>query len=278
MGLVHIHRGCHLLIIGYLLNLFRGGLLFGILAAIGSEYGSWMYLFTVDILQFAGMAFLTIGVMLKLKLSDHMILIISFLVQSIGIWGRNLEIHSEPLALIVGLLLPTHQQAAFPLLLWLVYPVLGIIFANILQTVSDKKSFYKNVLLIGFTGLLTLTLTFFWNGLDVRNMYALSDNLYYDQTVFSTLWTLSVIFVALSVCYFLLSKFEHTKIGTLIRFGSRNVNTIYIVQWVLITILVSFEPNLSIGYIIQVGMIILLLAFGIAFFHEKRKLNHELKS
>ena len=46
--------------------------------------------------------------------------------------------------------------------------------------------------------------------------------------------------IALSISHFLLGKMEQTKAGTFICFCSRNLNVIYIIQWLIIAWTVAF--------------------------------------
>ena len=145
----HIKRGWKLLLTGYLLNFFRQTLPQLIGLAMGIDPGIDIIggLLCVDILPFAGMAFLTVGVMRKLKLSSIRITEIAFLLQAVGIWTTRLHMKAGVIQNLLGLIVPTGKWTSFPLTLWLVYPALGMVFGEVLIKCSDKDKMYRKLMI-----------------------------------------------------------------------------------------------------------------------------------
>ena len=267
-----IKRGWKLLFMGFALNFFRETLL-EILGNVllGMDY-SFEYIadgfLNIDILQFSGMTFLVVGFLKKAGIGTKRMLMIGVLMQAIGMWASHLTFSSVIHGNLLGLLLPTGEKVAFPFSLWCLYPLLGMIFAEYLQRVCDKDRFYRIILISGVVVALAFTSCFCWIGYDIRYIYALAENSYYHQTFIGVVWIGAFVLIALSISHFLLGKMEQTKAGTFICFCSRNLNVIYIIQWLIIAWTVAFVTAMNIEVklwaveIILVGLLISLLSIG----------------
>lgn len=285
-----LRRSWKLLLMGYVLNFFRytvylllGGLM-DYQASVSEILDS---LLMVDILQFAGMAFLAIGLMKKIRMSAPQMLVAALLFEAAGLWGNRLHISNTILQDILGLFIPVGEENAFPMTLWLIYPVFGVLFAEVLQRTENKKVFYRNVITGSLIFFAALTSSLIWSGYDVRRFYELADNSYYYQSLLHVLWIVPVILTALSLDYFILRGTEKSRFGTLVKYFSRNVNMIYVIQWLLIPyalaagyILTDFD-GLSAWQIVLFGVVIIVLSALVSFLwlHIKRRFarTHEEK-
>ena len=264
-------RGIKLLLTGYALNFFRQTLLqlIGLLLEIESDLDIIGGLLNVDILIFAGMSFLFIGLLKQIRVKIFVMCIIAILLQAVSIWAVNLDIGPMALQCIVGLLLPTGKWVAFPLGLWLVYPVSGMLFAEVLRTVSARSDVYKKLMPVCLAFLIAYSSIIIYSGYDIRCFFALCNNSYYHQSLLSTLWIIPIVIVAICISYFLVSPFEHTLIGSSISYCSINLNRIYIIQWLLIAYSVAAitvtgaEKISSPLLVILAGVLFLLTAVGI---------------
>ena len=124
---------------------------------------------------------------------------------------------------------------------------------------------------------IALTSCLCWMGYDIRRIYALADNSYYHQTFIGVLWIGAFVLIALGISHFLLGKMEQTKAGTFICFCSRNLNVIYIIQWLIIAWTVAFvtamniEVKLQAVEIILVGLLISSLSIGMIALWKRMK-------
>ena len=277
----HIKRGCKLLFIGYLLNFFRQTLpqLIGLAMGIDSGIDIIGGLLCVDILPFAGMAFLTVGIMRKWKLSAIQICEIAFLMQAVGIWSTRLYMKAGVIQNLLGLLIPTGKWTSFPLTLWLVYPALGMIFGEVLINCSDKNKMYRKLMICSAVFFAAFTAGLLYIGYDIRNIYALCGDSYYHHSIIATLWITPVIISALGACYFISVKADNTKVGSFIRYCSVNLNTVYIIQWLIIaysvaiSILLGFDKTCSPLVILSGGIIVTVISILISVPFAKRKTN-----
>jgi hypothetical protein len=114
-------------------------------------------------------------------------------------------------------------------------------------------------------------------GYDIRMFFALYELSYYHQTILSTLWILPVVIFELGGCYFLLRKIEEIRAGAFIRHCSINLNTIYIIQWLLIAYTLAFsilfgaEKTQSPLKLTALGFLMLAVAIGIMTLIKKIK-------
>ena len=280
-----IRRGIKLMIMGYALNFFKLTLpqLIGKMIGMEDDFDIIGGFLLVDILTFAGAAFITIGLMRKLHLSIFAMCMIACLLQAAGIWAVNWNIESPVLRGLAGILLPAGFWAAFPLTLWLVYPTFGMAFGEFLKKTADKREMYKKLMIISAVLFTACTVGLVYVGYDLRRSYVICDNLFYFQTFISTIWSLPLILLAISTCFFLFGPLENTKFGRLVSFSGTNLNTVFIVQWLLVSATKStveaMEMNLDLhpAVIVLVGLIYVAAALGITRVIKAISLRRKIK-
>ncbi|MBR6404390.1 MAG: acyltransferase family protein [Eubacterium sp.] len=266
-----IKRGFKLMLTGYVLNFFRQTLPMLIAMKLGIDTGYSLIggLLNVDILPFAGMAFITIGLMKKKNISPIKMCVIAVLLQAAGIWATHLDIRSVAVATLLGLLLPSGEHVAFPMTLWLIYPVLGILFGERLKQTEDRSQLFRKLMAVASIIFVVYSVTLVYIGYDIRDFYGLHDEAYYYQTFLSTLWIMPLVILALGSCYFLFRNIEQTKLVRFIKYCSSNLKTIYIIQWIIIgysygfSILLGIEKTDSLFWLTLVGLAIMGASIGI---------------
>lgn len=230
-------RGLKLLLASYILNVVRMTIPFYLAKLCGDSWGGWTVIDTigvVDILQFAGMAFLLTALLEKCKAGRRVVLAVALALQGIGLFFLNDFYYLSPVAkYTLGLFFHTNTNVAFPLTLWYVYPAFGLCFGEYLQTVSNKKLMYNRIAIISAAGLLGMSAGIRHLGWSPLDIFALAGDAYYIQHLPGTLWTLSVIGLQLFVCY-RLSLIMSEPLVKGAESVSRKLNTIYLVQWVII--------------------------------------------
>ncbi|CAH1208459.1 hypothetical protein PAECIP111892_03114 [Paenibacillus auburnensis] len=276
-------RGVKLIVLGYGLNFFRETFLMigSNVLSIETDYKKALIdtIGTVDILHFAGMAFLSVALMRKLVIKKWMMLCIAIILQGIGTLFIGLfDSAPKVVQYVLGLLFFTNKYIAFPTTLWLVYPVLGICFASILRRVTDKQAFYKMVLLISSIGLSAISIGTTTVGYSVGRYFTGEGASYYQQNLFSTLWISCILGVSISVYYYISTPVRR-KMENIIKYLSSNLNTIYVIQWLLITYTIATKEVIGLGslpapMIIPGGILIGLCSIGIAWLwnHSKARI------
>lgn len=257
-------RGLRLLGASYLLNVVRMTVPFYLARLSGDSWGSWTVVDTiglVDILQFAGMAFLLMALLEKCKASRWGILATALVLQCIGLVLLHcFDGLPSAAQYALGLFFHTNPNVSFPLTLWFVYPAFGLCFGEYLQTVGDKKALYNRAALLSAAGLLAMSAGMKHLGWNLLDNFALAGEAYYIQHLPGTLWTLCVIGLQLAVC-FRISLSVPTSVAKGAESISRRLNTIYLVQWVIIPYTVTAMaaaglPMLPAWAVVPAGLLI----------------------
>ena len=224
-------RGLKIVVLGLLLNL---ALNFNLIMSVYQEklqVDIWLYIFGVDILQFAGLSLIVFAVLRKLIQKNILfIFILMFISVIVGSYLLHYIPTNKSLQYITAFLYGSANWSYFPLFPWLAYPLAGIALSQ-LQQRYDFSFFYlpKTKLFIGFLSILFMLLTFY---------YALSITsnlpLYYHHGILFFIWV--IIFLALySLLMHQLNKWiGETLILKYFKWLGQNVTLIYATQWILI--------------------------------------------
>src|SRR5574344_2823394 len=133
----HIRRGFILLMMGYLLSALNGWITMSIGYFMGfptvSADDVIELVFIVDILHFAGMSFMLIGVLEKLNIPHWGMMVIALVMQAFGYVLAGFCTGNPAVDGFLGLFIKMEfPESAFPLLNWFIFPVAGIVFSDIL--------------------------------------------------------------------------------------------------------------------------------------------------
>ena len=247
---------------GFIINIIY--FVSGYFAELELEY-CILSLIANDILQFAGLSFILIGLFKSINLNIKQILLVALILSLIGTF-INLEFSNMYLKQILGHFISTEGYkvvSCFPVLNWFMVPVVGILFGNYLIRCTDKNQFYKKIFLL--TSLLSLI--FMAVGLVTRSgMFSSTGGKVYEKLEYLHISTpdvlIMLIFVLflISFFYFLLPFFPR-KVEQLIKIVSRNVTNIYIIQWALLLLLINplndvlkIKPNLIFCVLVITGL------------------------
>lgn len=237
----HIKRGFILLMLGYLLNALNGWIL------MGAEYCAGLpavsiedvidLVFLVDILHLAGMSFMLIGVLEKIHVPHSVMLVLALIMQAVGYALAGTCTGNPAIDGFLGLFIKMeYPESAFPLLNWFIFPVVGILFSDIIRHCTDHRKLYSKILMI-FTAIFVIYMVLcIMLGVDVMQFYLLDS--YYNQNILKTFFSLSCVMLELSVLYFLMSWIQGTSFGDRISMivtkVSYSLTTIYYIQWIII--------------------------------------------
>jgi len=258
-------RGVHLLLLGYVLNFFRETIL--IIAAhvfsVDTPYDKSLIdtIGTVDILHFAGISFLSVALFRKIGLGSGKILFAALIMQLAGYLANGMfDGTPKTVQYLLGLLFYTNQYVSFPALLWFVYPAAGLVFGEVLQTVTNKDVFYIKVTLTGVITFVVVTIGTIVTNTNLLNYFMGTD--YYRQNIFNTMWILSIVFTFMGI-YQLISKVLPEKVMTQIKIISTQINTIYIIQWLLITYVIAVKEIIGADYVYDLWIVPTGLLFAV---------------
>lgn len=261
-------RGLRLLVASYLLNVVRMTVPFYLARLAGDSWGGWTVVDTiglVDILQFAGMAFLLMALLEKCRVGRWGIVAVALVLQAAGILLLHRFDGLPPVAqYIAGLLFHTNSNVCFPLTLWFVYPAFGVLFGEYLLDVRDKKKMYGRIAMVSAAVFVALCVGMRHMGWDLRNNFALAGDVYYVQHFPTTVWTLSVIGLQLFLCH-RLALVLGERLLAWTEWVARRLNTIYLIQWIIIPygmllLAVAGVPGVPAPAIVPVGFLVAALS------------------
>lgn len=254
-----IKRGIYLFVIGYILNILLFLIDFWLL---GPEESPISIIFGVDILQFAALAFIVIGIFKKLGFDYKLILIISIILSLFATIIGGISIPNIYLGQIIGYILPVYNVASyFPLFNWLIFPAVGMAFAKLLMRCNDKSKLYLPMIVFFIIGCILIIFElkyslgiYYTSPLHIEGLIGL-----YYMSTFSCIICILITLGLVSICYFVLTYINSLKFEEFIKRSSKNVTIIYFIQYILIfTILRIF---VFYGFITSdfVGMLFIII-------------------
>ena len=270
---IMIKRGITLYILGLLVNIFEF-FLPGFLC--GTLFGKWnvfpmdggLLLFCVDILAFAGSAFILLGILKKFNISNKWLIVIAVVMSLIGTFSRGTDFGSPILNLLFADFIgSTGGFGAFPLFVWFIFPVAGYIWAQYFIRAKDKGQFFRF-----WPIYIIVAFIYFFITSHVLGSGVFSDDvhLYYFMTTLDAIFCIIYAHGNIGFCYWLV-KYLPDKIIKAFSILSSNINTIYIAQWCFIPLGVIFLVYIFrdlvftdvISTIYAICMLILATAFAI---------------
>ena len=144
-----IKRGIKLLQLGFFVNI---GEFFVPYFLSGNLMDDWdrfpiangLLLFCIDILAFAAMAFMLVGVLKKLKVSAKGMVIVALILSIIGWLTRFHDFGSNVPNLLMGYLIGSAGGfTAFPLCNWFIFPAVGLLFGEYYMRCNNKEKLLR---------------------------------------------------------------------------------------------------------------------------------------
>ena len=192
-------------------------------------------LFCVDILAFAGLSFILMGVLKKFELSDKWLIIIALAMSLIGTVFRFTDFGAPILNLFFGNFIGTEGGfTAFPLFNWFIFPIAGIVWGHYFIRVKDKGQFFKLWPLF-----IIITMIYFIFSTTIDGGFLSDTHHYYFMTTLDVVFCLVYAHGNIGLCYYL-SKVLPDRINKLFSILSGNITNIYIAQWCFIPLGVIF--------------------------------------
>jgi surface polysaccharide O-acyltransferase-like enzyme len=241
-----IRRGIVLLGAGYVLNVLRGFLPMLVIWGVTGDT-EWvpymiMELFWVDILQFAGMAFIFFGLMEHIKAKNSLYIvalivfqILNFILLENSKYFTNLMNYKSfdyYLSAVTGLIWGSGEMSFFPFLTWIFYPVAGYIFGKYYFAAQPGKRSRGFLLGIGIAAIVggsaylftrLVGIDFGWETDAAFYHHWLPGNLVFGACAFGLI-------AIVSLHYRRIPK----AVRKLMMRWSKNITEIYFIQWIII--------------------------------------------
>ncbi len=235
-GADYLKRGISLLVTGQFLNLIRYVVPAVITYALTGDdlarsRGFWCI--SSDILQFAGLFFICLALFYRLKLDTPAIFGISAALSILATFVRGSSFTGiYAVDQLIGLFFFTETESYFPLFHWMIFPASGMLFAELLMRVKDKKKFYS-LLLIPAAAASAL---YFSVGLLVDQPVFTAFTVWQSFCYVNLLEALAQLFPNLfmiCVCFFVTHHMSERAFRP-VSFVSKNINRYYCIHSVLI--------------------------------------------
>lgn len=249
-----IKRGIKVLILSYVLNFLRSLIkIFFVIPIVDGSFFSpdfFVELLNVDIMQFAGMAMIFFGLLLKLKLKSLYIFLIGVGLSIISSFFPYFSTNNGVIDLILGILIPNKYlngneiYSCFPIISYFIFPAFGYLYGLFDKKIKDKKLFYSIVTPI--CGIISIT----YSIIAIKNGFRCTTDLgyYHPRTYDCFINILATIFL-FGVFYFV-SKYTSKIIEKFAVFTSSHINTVYCIHWVIlfnlsaiVTIMNDYRPR-----------------------------------
>lgn len=190
-------------------------------------------------MQMAGIFFIVLGLLKKLKLNYGTIFIISVALNIMGvIFSGKIETGNYVLDQLIGLFIFTNSESYFPFFSWMIYPAFGMIAGKVLRHVADKKKFYG--LLIGPACLLWILYYAVGINIDQPFFRVFID---WKSMCYVNIFDAAAHFICcigLAAIWYFISLRASERVVSGAGFVSKNINRYYCVHLVLINIFLTF--------------------------------------
>ena len=253
---VMLKRGISLIIIGYVLNLFREVIPYAILSKVNNDVSymsdGWDLLWNSDILQFAGLVFIFFSFIKKFKIKNIAIFLIwcGFITLNILLRGKSFD--NSVANGIFRLVWGTDGSSYFPFLAWITFPILGYFFGQLLVRCTNKTLFYKNLLIASGAFSIPLWIYSYVNNVSFGAFGELYQVEYYHHDIMGNIVLCTFVLFWISLCYFV-GKYIPTMVHKAMARWSKNTNEMYCVHSVLIgflMLLIEEESYMSLQILI----------------------------
>lgn len=233
-----INRGIKVFILAYVLNFLRSIIKIFFVTPIvdGSLFSAEFFvdLLNVDIMQFAGIAMIFFGLLLKLKLKPLYICLTGVGLSIISSFFPYFSTNNGVIDLLLGVLIPNKYlngneiYSCFPLISYFIYPAFGYLYGLFDKKIKDKKLYYSivtpicGVISIGYAVIATN-----------NNFYCLSDIGYYHPRTYDCFINI-IATIFLCGAFYFISKYVPKVIEKFVVFTSSHINTVYCIHWVIL--------------------------------------------
>ena len=236
----YVRRGIRIGIVGYALNICRFLIPFLAGYLLTGDFEKYIAplpyrVLGDDMLQFAALAMIMIALFVRLHLSNAAMLIICFGMSVLGTFLSGVDAGAPAGNIFLGYLIGTEDPAGavfsdFPLLNWLIVPVSGYVFGELLLRVKNKNLFYG---LLSTAGILVSAVYFPPAIRGGRGMFGAGQNSYYHIITTDVLVSIAAAIGMLGIYHVIVPHLPRKVMGCVTE-TSRNINTVYCLQWVFV--------------------------------------------
>jgi uncharacterized membrane protein len=227
--------------------------------------------FCVDIFQFSTLVLFLIALFKKINLKPVTMLVVSIGCSIIGqllAGGSTGSVIGDYLA---GFLWYSHDMSYFPLLNWLIIPVLGYSVGYLWIRIKDKDTLFKWITPIG----LIIVIGYFMAMIMLGEWYYFSSGKYNGIGIIDSLFTFVVFLTITGISHFI-GKFT-SRISTYLQSLGSRVSSVYCIHWTIYAFLylvlrvVIVDRFIPLWTVIPTGLTVLIAADCLSRLYKKNK-------
>jgi len=232
-------RGLVLLLTGLFLNFLRSPLVRCIHLFTDEPYivfRGFIDVLAVDILPFAGMAFLVMALLKAMKLKPWGIFIAALLMSAAATPLRYADTGNPAVNAVLGFFIGSNAESTFPVCHWFVFVAAGNVFRTYYVKAEDKKKYYKKVLPVAaLISAVFITLAM----LEIGPFQCLSEfEYYYWMNPIDALGCIACIITYLGVMWLLSLAVEKLNPGFRpLSYLAANLTRLYFIHWLLLMVI-----------------------------------------
>ncbi len=183
---------------------------------------------TGDILQLAGISLLFMGLVRRFVKNKYFILVIAFIVAAISRELSGFRLNIEGIDYLLDLLWGSEYNVYFPVFPWLSFILMGMFFGKLyIDENKNEKALFKAMLLWGVLMIIAGAPLVFTN-----SEYHFND--FFHMGLGGVIYFAGWNFTVISFFNLLVKKIPFNPIFKFLYYCSKNVTSVYIIQWVLI--------------------------------------------
>jgi uncharacterized membrane protein len=217
------------------------------------------FLFLGDILHFAAIAYLILYLVYLIPRYQYWSLLFAIMIIFFSPLVWDLHTANSIMDYLLQLAGGHPPNVFFPLFPWLVYPLAGLTFGYYLHQYEPDKVFAK----AGWLGLLLVIVTCLFPATIERTEWLP----FYRTGPVDTIFHVGFILLWLGIIHWITKRIPSNSFFRLLIFCSKNITSIYLIQWILICWFIAFTGYQTLGFsksfiwMLMISMISFLLAW-----------------
>lgn len=203
----------------------------------GNEYSrnAMMLCIGGDILQFAGLAFLLIGLLKKLNIGHLGMLATAVALNAAGYFLNGVQTGCYVVDQLLGYFWGTYSEDFFPLFHWFIFPVMGYVFGDWYKHLADKDRFFLiAVPLCSIFAIVTVLIEVLVPEQQVFSCL-FQEERFCHMAVPDALRSMAAFVAVLGLLYWL-AKVLNDKALSPVYYLSKNISVVYCTSWVVISL------------------------------------------
>lgn len=186
----------------------------------------------VDILQFAGLAYMLVALLKQVKFGKWSMLVLAMAMSILGTLLKGVQTDVYAIDQILGFFWGTYSESYFPLFNWFIFVAAGQCFGEIYQHLQNPKKFH--IVSLGLGIILCAAYLFVSFKVEQNVFTALVSEIGLAHRPFQDAIVCIALNVSLISLFYFIAKVLPKKVMPVLTHPSKHINQYYCISWVLI--------------------------------------------